>query len=62
MSTYKCELCGKEFERRSNAIYCDGPHYRPCPVCGKPVPFKNPGEPIKCCSKEYQGQMGRKRK
>jgi predicted nucleic acid-binding Zn ribbon protein len=52
MSTYKCELCGKEFERRSNAIYCGGPHYRPCPVCGKPVPFKNPGEPIKCCSKE----------
>lgn len=52
MSKYICKICGKEFERKSNAVYCGGPHYRPCPVCGKPVEFKKPGDRVNCCSKE----------
>ena len=32
----RCEICGKEFEARSNrSKYCNGPHYVECPVCGK---------------------------
>ena len=52
MAMYKCKVCGKEFERIGNGVYCAGPHYRPCPVCGKPVAFHKPSERIKCCSKE----------
>lgn len=52
MSIYKCEICGKLFDRVGNGVYCPGPHYRPCPVCGKPVRFHRPSEPYKCCSKE----------
>lgn len=50
-----CELCGKPFHPKSNTSrYCDGPHYRPCPVCGKPVLVKKGYEyaPASCCSKE----------
>lgn len=32
----KCVECGREFVARSNSQkYCDGPHIRICPVCGK---------------------------
>ena len=31
-----CKFCGKSFVPNSNnQIYCDGPHYRNCPICGK---------------------------
>lgn len=31
-----CAYCGKKFRPKSNVqIYCDGPHYQTCPVCGK---------------------------
>lgn len=31
-----CKFCGKLFTPRSNRqVYCDGPHYQVCPVCGK---------------------------
>lgn len=34
----ECKFCGKEFHTTSpNKVYCDGPHYRPCPICGKPT-------------------------
>jgi len=52
MSTFTCKICGKSFERIGNGVYCPGPHYRPCPVCGKPVPFNRPSDPYKCCSKQ----------
>lgn len=32
----ECKFCGKLFTPRSNRqVYCDGPHYQVCPVCGK---------------------------
>lgn len=52
MALYKCKICGKLFERVGNGVYCNGPHYRPCKVCGKPVAYSKPSEPYKCCSKE----------
>lgn len=50
-----CVHCGKEFEtNKPNQIYCKGPHYRPCPVCGKPVKMIDNDftRPPKCCSYE----------
>ena len=50
-----CVHCGKEFEtNKPNQIYCKGPHYRPCPVCGKPVKMIDNDftRPSKCCSYE----------
>ena len=52
VSIFKCVVCGKLFDRVGNGVYCPGPHYRPCPVCGKPVEFRRPKEPVRCCSKE----------
>ena len=62
MSKFKCKICGKEFDRVGNAIYCKGPHYRPCPVCGKPVEFKVPSDPVRCCSKECANILSNKSK
>lgn len=32
----QCKYCGKLFETTSNRReYCDGPHYKVCPVCGE---------------------------
>lgn len=46
-----CAICGKEFTSTStSAIYCSDKHYRPCPVCGKPVEFHSLSDPIRCCS------------
>ena len=48
-----CKCCGKEFETNSpQKLYCDGEHYLPCPVCGKPVLKKGNDftVPPKCCS------------
>ena len=48
-----CELCGKEFTPKIHRQkYCEGPHYRPCPICGKPVEYTDPFTEPKCCSKE----------
>lgn len=52
MGLYRCKICGKIFERVGNGVYCEGPHYRPCPVCGEPVAYHRPGDPYVCCSKE----------
>lgn len=57
MAKFKCIVCGKLFDRVGNGVYCQGPHYRPCPVCGKPVAFRRPKEPIRCCSKECVNKM-----
>lgn len=50
MAKYICKICGKEFDRVGNGVYCSGPHYRPCIVCGKPVEYVRPSDPGKCCS------------
>lgn len=52
MSTFKprvCKLCGKQFIPNSpTQLYCDGPHFKQCAICGKDIPFKGP----KTCSKQ----------
>lgn len=51
----KCLHCGKEFETKNpQKLYCNDQHYRPCPVCGKPVAMidNDFSRPAKCCSKE----------
>ena len=58
----KCELCGKLFHPRSNTSrYCDGPHFRPCPICGEPVEIErgHEYEPAKCCSEECTNKQRR---
>lgn len=38
----KCRYCGKEFEANSNRqVYCKGPHYYNCVVCGKQTEVTN---------------------
>lgn len=49
----KCKECGKLFVPKSkNSVYCDDVHYRPCPVCGKPVEAKYLSDPARCCGPE----------
>lgn len=57
MAQYKCKICGKMFDRIGNGVYCSGPHYRPCPVCGKPVEYQRPSDPYSCCSKECSDKL-----
>ena len=48
-----CKECGDLFMPKSkNSVYCDKLHYRPCPVCGKPVEAKYLSDPARCCSQE----------
>lgn len=55
MEMRKCKECGKLFMPKSmRSQYCDALHYRPCPVCGKPVEAKYLSDPPRCCSKECQ--------
>ena len=48
-----CKYCGKEFITTSpRKIYCDGPHYGKCPVCGKQTLVRDPSQGVKACSQE----------
>lgn len=58
-----CKECGKLFRPKSNkTIYCDGEHYRPCPVCSKPVFAKYLSDPARCCSGVCRAELGRRNK
>ena len=55
-----CKCCGKEFETNSpQKLYCNGEHYLPCPVCGKPVLKKDRyfTRPPKCCSSKCSHEI-----
>ena len=55
-----CKSCGKAFEtNKSNALYCKGPHYRPCPICGKSVQMidNDFSRPPRCCSNDCTKQL-----
>lgn len=55
MYTKICKHCGREFQTNNpQKLYCDAQHYRPCPVCGKPVAMidNDFSRKPKCCSKE----------
>lgn len=48
-----CEYCGKEFIPNSaRQKYCEGPHYGPCPICGKLVEIKDMNKGPSTCSEE----------
>ena len=48
-----CELCGKEFYTlQKNKTICDDVHYFPCPICGKPVEYKDSNKE-RCCCREH---------
>lgn len=55
-----CKCCGKEFETNSpQKLYCNGPHYLPCPICGTPV-LKTDNDftrPPKCCSSKCTHEL-----
>lgn len=57
--TRVCKLCGKEFSSTSNtALYCTDTHYRPCPICSKPVEVDmNFVDAVRCCSSECSIQL-----
>lgn len=53
-----CRFCGNEFEARfPNQVYCKGPHYLVCKVCGhsfqvdKNLPYYESNKDSACCSK-----------
>ena len=47
-----CKECGLPFTPKGREGYCTREHYRPCPVCQKPVLIKYLSDPTPCCSKE----------
>lgn len=56
----KCKECGKLFMPISNKQkYCLEKHYRPCPVCGKPVFAKYLSDPARCCSGVCKSKLGK---
>lgn len=45
----KCKECGKLFMPTGREQYCSDDHYRPCPICGKPVIAKYLSDPPRKC-------------
>lgn len=58
-----CKFCRKEFEASNNRqIYCSGPHYRTCPVCGKQYEETNVAnltKPPKACSYKCRAERAK---
>lgn len=56
-----CKYCGKEFTTTSpKQIYCDGPHYGQCPICGKPSLIVDLSLPVPTCSEECRQEKIRR--
>lgn len=55
-----CAICGKEFEAKGRERTCPGPHYLPCPVCGKPVVIKYISDGARNCE-ECKGKHASKK-
>lgn len=61
--TRKCKFCGKEFHPTSSRqVYCEGPHYGTCVVCGKEyeIPDVTRNDYAKTCSKECRDELTRR--
>lgn len=59
----KCKECGKLFvPRNPRQQYCDELHYRPCPVCGKPVEAKYLSDPARVCSNECKKILAQRKR
>ena len=47
----KCKECGKLFTPKNpRAQYCEDKHFRPCPICQKPVEIKYLSDPTPRCA------------
>lgn len=51
MNQRECAACGKLFQPKGRERYCEGPHYKPCPVCGEMVVATYWSDPPKRCEK-----------
>lgn len=51
MDSRTCAACGKLFQPKGRERYCEGPHYKPCPVCGEMVVATYWSDPPKRCEK-----------
>ena len=56
-----CKLCGKLFTSTSNtSVYCEGPHYRKCTVCGKEFQLRSPDSNAQTCSESCKDILYRR--
>ena len=51
MNEKTCAACGKLFQPKGRDRYCEGPHYKPCPVCGEMVVATYWSDPPKRCER-----------
>lgn len=59
-TTKICKWCGKEFHPKSaRDVYCEGPHYQTCEVCGKQFEVKDVSrvDVTKTCSDECRYKL-----
>ena len=58
LTTKKCKWCGKEFHPKEiREVYCEGPHYKKCVICGKDFEIDVRGyQDTNTCSKECLGK------
>lgn len=52
-----CKWCGKEFHPKEvRDVYCDGPHYKKCAICGKEFEIDvRKDQNVETCSSECKG-------
>lgn len=55
-----CKFCGKPFTSNfSKSLYCSGPHYQKCVICGKSFEISNLQKPPKTCSAKCKDILSR---
>lgn len=53
-----CKLCGKPFAPKyGKSLYCEGPHYRNCIICGKSFLLKDCQSTTQTCSEDCKNQL-----
>lgn len=57
----RCKECGEWFTPvSSRQQFCKKPHYRPCPICGKPVLVKQFSDIARTCSEKCRRELARR--
>lgn len=57
----RCKECGEWFiPNSSRQQFCKKDHYRPCPICGKPVLVKQFSDVVRTCSTECRKELTRR--
>jgi len=55
-----CKFCGKPFTSNfGKSLYCKGPHYQTCVICGKSFALKNLDNPAQTCSMKCRDKLSR---